>query len=253
MTISKTIALAFSMFSAIPVPFIKAEDWSEKNLKYILCAFPLVGLAIAILWHIANHIFLSFTHFSLLRAAVLTALPVLVTGGIHLDGYLDACDAFFSHKSKEDKLLIMKDSHSGAFAIIYCAIYFIIYFSCVFENRNFVGFLPVFIIERLLSALAVATFPNAKTSGLAKTFSDTMAKKKTTAFCIFSIICISILSLILFSLPALIAILAAFANFLIYYIVSKRVFGGITGDLAGAFVEITELFSLFAFTIVSAN
>ena len=107
MTILKTIALAFSMFSAIPVPFIKAEDWSEKNLKYILCAFPLVGLAIAILWHIANLIFLSFTHFSLLRAAVLTALPVLVTGGIHLDGYLDACDAFFSHKSKEDKLLIM--------------------------------------------------------------------------------------------------------------------------------------------------
>ena len=47
MTVLQTIAVAFAMFSAVPVPQF---DWNEKNMRYSLCAFPLVGVLCGVLW-----------------------------------------------------------------------------------------------------------------------------------------------------------------------------------------------------------
>ena len=52
-------------------------------------------------------------------------IPVLVTGGIHLDGLLDTADALSSWQTRERRLEILKDSHAGAFAIIVCCGYFL--------------------------------------------------------------------------------------------------------------------------------
>ena len=41
MTVLQTIAVAFAMFSALPVPQF---EWNEKNMRYAMCAFPLIGL-----------------------------------------------------------------------------------------------------------------------------------------------------------------------------------------------------------------
>ena len=46
MTVLQTIAVAFAMFSAVPVPQF---DWNEKNMRYSLCAFPLVGVLCGVL------------------------------------------------------------------------------------------------------------------------------------------------------------------------------------------------------------
>lgn len=43
MIVLQTIAVAFAMFSAIPVPQF---DWNEKNMRYAMCAFPLIGAVI---------------------------------------------------------------------------------------------------------------------------------------------------------------------------------------------------------------
>ena len=47
MIILQTIAVAFAMFSAIPVPQF---DWNEKNMRYAMCAFPLIGAVCGALW-----------------------------------------------------------------------------------------------------------------------------------------------------------------------------------------------------------
>lgn len=60
--------------------------------------------------------------------AVLILIPVLITGGIHLDGLLDTADALSSYKTKEEKLEILKDSHAGAFAIIIGICWFVLDF-----------------------------------------------------------------------------------------------------------------------------
>ena len=114
-----------TLCSRIPVPQTK---WNEKSMRWCICFLPLVGAVIgAVQW--AAYIVL--THFSfgrVFRAAVLTVLPVLLSGGIHMDGYMDTCDAIHSYGSREKRLEILKDPHVGAFAVIGAFVYFILDF-----------------------------------------------------------------------------------------------------------------------------
>ena len=126
MTILQTIAVAFAMFSAIPMPQF---EWSQKNMRYALCAFPLIGAVCGGLWCLVGVLPVP----ELVRAAGFCLVPVLVTGGIHLDGFADTCDALSSYGDAEKKLGILKDPHCGAFCsypimhifhIVFCALCF---------------------------------------------------------------------------------------------------------------------------------
>ena len=58
-------------------------------------------------------------------AVALVLVPVIVTGGIHVDGLLDTSDALSSWRDREKRLEILKDSHAGAFAVITACVYFL--------------------------------------------------------------------------------------------------------------------------------
>ena len=90
------------MFSALPMPQF---DWNEKNMRYALCAFPLVGVVCGALWCVCGVLPLP----AVARAAGFCLVPVWVTGGIHLDGYADTCDALSSYGDTAKKLEILKD------------------------------------------------------------------------------------------------------------------------------------------------
>ena len=96
------------------------------------------------------------------------ALPVLITGGIHMDGFLDTMDGVCSYGDREKKLEILKDPHLGAFAVIYTFAYMLLYAgaSCEFAARaeGSARLLPVLFMtmERALSGLSVLSFPSAK-------------------------------------------------------------------------------------------
>ena len=173
MIVLQTIAVAFAMFSAVPVPQFA---WNEKNMRYALCAFPLVGLLCGALWCVCGVLPLPAPA----RAAGFCLVPVWVTGGIHLDGYADTCDALASYGDREKKLEILKDPHCGAFAVIRLCSYFLAYFAlctCVsFTPRVGVLWVLALVLERALSGLAVASFPMAKNTGLAHTFATAADK-----------------------------------------------------------------------------
>ena len=96
------LAIAISMYSKIPAP---AVDWNDKNMKYAMCFFPVVGVVTGLLQFGAGYALLTYTSCGkLLFAAVMTLIPVLVTGGIHLDGYADTIDALSSWGDREKKL-----------------------------------------------------------------------------------------------------------------------------------------------------
>lgn len=115
MNIIKSICVAFSMYSKIPMPRV---EWNEKNMKYAMCFFPLVGAVIGGLMLLVRFLCGRFGFNTSVYAVVMTALPVLVSGGIHTDGFIDTADALSSYGDKEKKLEILKDPHTGAFAII---------------------------------------------------------------------------------------------------------------------------------------
>lgn len=105
MSIIKSMVIAFSMYSKIPMPHLELD---EKDMKYVMGFFPLIGLITGTLvygWIYAGKI-LYVPDIS--RTLVLIILPVIITGGIHVDGYMDTCDALNSYGDREKKLAILR-------------------------------------------------------------------------------------------------------------------------------------------------
>ena len=124
MTALATVAVAFAMFSAIPVP---QPVWNERNMRYALCAFPLIGVVCGLAWAGWAWLAGALAFPPLLRAGGLCLAPVLITGGIHLDGYADTSDALASCAEPARKREILADPHCGAFAVIRLCVYFTAY------------------------------------------------------------------------------------------------------------------------------
>ena len=184
-------------------------------------------------------------------ASILFCLvPVAVTGGIHLDGYADTSDALSSYGDREKKLEILKDSHCGAFAVIRLCCYFAAYFglcgSVRFTPRAGLCWTLALVLERALSGFAVAAFPLAKDTGLAHTFA-TAADKQTVCRFLCGLSALLVLALTALGGGGLAA--AALLALWRYYFVAKKQFGGITGDLAGWFLQRAELWMLAALAV----
>ena len=240
MIVLQTMAVAFAMFSALPVPQF---TWNSKNMRYALCAFPLIGGVIGALWSLCGALPLP----DMIRAGGFCLIPVLVTGGIHLDGYADTSDALSSYGDREKKLEILKDPHCGAFAVIRLCSYFLAYFAlctCVqFTPRVGALWTLALVLERTLSGYAVAAFPMAKNTGLAHTFAT--AADKTTVRRVLTVLAVVLAAGMMF-LRGWALVLAALAVLFYYNKMSAKQFGGITGDLAGWFLQKAELWMLAA-------
>ena len=105
--------MAWGMFLAIPCPY---KRWDEAARPFMLAALPLIGVIVGGVW-VAALWLCRFLPLSV-AALLLTAAPWLCTGFIHLDGYMDVCDAVLSRRDLATRQRILKDSHSGAFAVI---------------------------------------------------------------------------------------------------------------------------------------
>lgn len=232
--------IAFAMFSKIPVP---RADWDKENMKYMMCFFPGIGLVMGILVWGYGKLCGLLEFGSVMRGAGFVLIPVLVTGGIHLDGFLDTVDALSSYQPKERKLEILKDSHAGAFAVLMGCAYFVLGLGVWSEMELKV--LPVmgvgFVISRSLSGLALTFFPCANKKGSLGMFADAAQKKVVRlvlGLWLSGCLCLSFwfdwrLSLILWGTAA--------AVYGYYYHVAVTQFGGTTGDIAGFFVQVCEL------------
>ena len=239
----QTIAVAFAMFSAVPVPQF---DWNEKNMRFALCAFPLVGAVCGLCWLILA--FLPLPGF--LRGALFCLAPVTVTGGIHLDGYADTWDALASCGDAAKKQEILKDPHCGAFAVIRLCVYFVLYLAlCVTmtpSSRAVICAGLGFILSRTLSGWAVAALPLAKNTGLAHTFA-TAADRRTVSLVLGVLAAALVIAQIAVGrLTGLAMASAAGLTLWRYAHVAKTQFGGISGDLAGWFLQKCELWQLAA-------
>lgn len=241
----KSILIAFSMYSKIPVP---KTEWNEKSMRYTMCFFPLVGVVIGALMYAAGTLILMADIKSVLKAAVMTVIPIMLTGGIHLDGFLDTMDAIGSWAPKEKRLEILKDSNSGAFAVIGGCVYFVLSLGIWSEMSldMLKSAVLVFVLSRALSGLSVVSFPMAKNTGLAAMFSNAAHKRRVRIVMLLWIALTAACMVVINPLTGAAAVLCAAAVFAYYYFMSKKNFGGITGDLAGYFLQVCELVCIAA-------
>ena len=240
MTVLRAVGMAFALYSRIPVPPL---DWESGARRYTLYAFPVVGLAVGgglLLWTwLAGALGLG----QLLWAAGMTAIPLLITGGIHLDGFCDVCDALASHQSRERKLEIMADPHVGAFAVQGCGLLLLLTFGlwCQAERTDgglWAALLLVPVLSRGLSAFAALTLPNARGGGLLAAVTGERRRGRWLPLC-GALLCAAGLAVLK---PGYLWIGGAALLALWYYVkTAKREFGGTTGDLAGWFLQLCEL------------
>ena len=249
--IFRSISMAFSMFSVIPMPMI---EWKQENMKYMLSAFPLVGAVIGAALFIWSHICAWLNLGQLLFAAGLTLIPMGISGGIHMDGFCDTCDALGSHASPEKKRLILKDSNAGAFAVISFGAYLIAYFALASEiepssNAMLLCCLIPF-ISRCMSGFTGLTFPSSSSEGLLKTFTGAASKAALVIVLVLFALSISFACLISL-LAGLLMLLGAVLFALYIYFMSRKQFGGMSGDISGYLLQMTELIllAIIVFTV----
>ena len=171
-----------------------------------------------------------------------------------MDGFCDTVDALSSQQDRERRLEILKDSHAGAFAIIFAGVWMVVYYACwnaVTDWRTVLTVGVGFVLSRALSALALATFQGARKKGMLQGFADA-AKKRTVmiTMLVYIVLCAAAL-IILGHWIGLIIVLANGLVFLYYRITSYKKFGGTTGDLAGWFLQLAELSTVLCVGIFS--
>lgn len=245
MTFIKAFFAAFSTYSIIPVPQF---EWDEDVTRHAICFFPFVGVlcggAVWVWCTAAKAAGIG----SVFSAAAAVSIPLLLPGGIHLDGFMDTVDAISSHQSRERRLEIMKDPNCGAFAVIYCFIYLLMEFGIYHELFNLgtaVLACHLFVLSRSLSAFCVLTLPNARKNGMLSAFTEN-ANSLAAVLWLVALFTSCALLFIAYSPKAggLAVVLMLLIMFL-YRKMTLSLFGGTTGDTAGFLLCVSELAGLF--------
>jgi adenosylcobinamide-GDP ribazoletransferase len=219
------------------VPIRRELHFSARTIIY----FPLIGALLGLVLVLA---------FSLLRsilpapvtAALLVACWALLTGGLHLDGLSDACDALFAATTRERRLEILRDVHLGSFGAAGLILILLLKFAALTQVNPLAIFLAP-VLARWAMVLA-ACFPLARKEGMANIFSSGMNRRVVTIATIFTFI---------ISVPyGWFAVAAWFTASLVVLVIARlaesRV-GGMTGDIYGLVCECVEVSVLIIGTI----
>ena len=240
MRLLSSMAIAFATYSRIPMPRVA---WTDENRRYSMCFFPLVGVvigALLVFWlWLCEHLAIG----PCLKGVIGALLPIWVTGGIHMDGFMDTTDALSSWQTKERRLEILKDSHVGAFAVMACAGYLLATAGLMSEaslkDAPLLGM--VYVASRAMSAWALTVFQSARPQGMLDGFARAAQKRAVQAACAAYLVgCV----LVWAALGGWLALPCAAASALClagYRHMAYERFGGITGDLAGWFVQVAEV------------
>ncbi len=242
MKILRWIAVSFSLYSAIPMPHFK---WKEEDMSKSLCFFPLVGAVIGGLVYGINRLHFINDLPLFVRTLLTVIIPIVVTGGFHLDGFMDTKDALHSYLPRERKLEILKDPHIGAFAVIHLLVYLMVYCAAVGVilgkgKRNFIIIFALsFVLSRSLSGITSLRFKKAKKEGMLS--GETGGKNNGIILFLTGVLVITLIAMA-FRNPFVAGITAILqgAAVLYYRHMAYKEFGGVTGDTAGFLLCISE-------------
>ncbi|MDH5392283.1 MAG: adenosylcobinamide-GDP ribazoletransferase [Gammaproteobacteria bacterium] len=239
----RSFLLALAFLTRIPGPAI--DNISDRDIALSQYYYPLIGLIIGLLLLLGEH-FISLPS-AALEAALLLALWVYITGALHIDGLADCADAWVGGYGDKDKtLLIMKDPQSGPVAVSLVVCMLLIKFTAleiIIENGSWSALLLSTVIARSLLPLLFQTTPYVRSHGLGSALS---ARPSLPLTITMQILCL-LLAILLAGLSGLFIVVAAGLLFIIIRHLSIKRVGGITGDVAGAMVELTEVLVLVAF------
>ncbi|MFJ8517252.1 adenosylcobinamide-GDP ribazoletransferase [Lysinibacillus xylanilyticus] len=242
-----SIQLAFQFFTVLPVH--KEIPLSKSTITGMFAFLPWVGALMGTVvaaviyglteWTASSEILLSF---------VIIGLFALFTGGLHLDGFIDMGDAYFSYRDREKRLEILDDPRVGAFGVL--SVLFLVLGKFVilhelFVQHKFALWMPVFIplLTRVGMSFYFMSLKCSKEKGLAYFFKTHIKQGLLICFMLLTLIIAysSLLFVIGFSIIPLVLIAVLAIAFLVFRQFTVRNFGGVSGDLLGASIEGMEV------------
>ncbi len=246
----KDFLAAFSLYSRIPMPHVRFEEGEGSGAILFL---PFVGAVIGGLTFgmIRLNLILDLPVFVLM--ILLTIIPLALTGGFHLDGFLDVEDAISSFHDKEKSLQILKDPHIGAFAVIRFALFALLWLGALYlllfnaakcgELTGLYQYAICFALTRSFCGLTSLVLKKARPDGML-TRETKSPGKGGIVFLALQALAGSVFLILLCPLAGVLA-LAGIGVFTLYYAsLCKKRFGGVTGDTAGFYVTVSELVCL---------
>lgn len=233
----RALCMCFSNFTAIPCPY---RPWDEDARGLMLVCLPIVGAALGFLWYL-----LALVGGRLLpaaRTALIVTLPWLLTGFMHLDGFMDASDALLSWRPREQRLRILKDPHAGSFAVIAMAVLALFSWGAASamgpkDDLRALVFLPV--ISRCGSAFCVLTLKPLSASQYAQR--EDAPAQRLAALAMWAVAVIFCALWLGGAAWVLGVETLAYAAATLW---AYRTLGGVSGDVAGFALSISECAAL---------
>ncbi len=245
---ARPLLLALQFLTRLPVPEITAVE--DRDIGRSQLWYPLVGLLIGLL--LAAFAWMLTSVPALLRAALLLAVWVAITGALHLDGLGDSADAWMGGTgSRERTLAIMKDPCSGPGAVVVLATVLLIKFAALESIlRAADGFLLLLapILGRVALPLLFLTTAYVRPGGLGSAFARHLPRRAGILVVLASVLGVAMAM----GRVGVVSIVAAAAMFLVLRSMMLRRIHGTTGDTAGAMVELIETTVLVTVVIAVA-
>ncbi len=246
-TVWHSLQLAFQFFTVLPVH--KELPLTRPTITGMFACLPWIGALMgttvaAVLygltqWTASSEVMLAF---------IIIALFALWTGGLHLDGFIDMGDAYFSYRDRDKRVEILDDPRVGAFGVL--SVLFLLMGKFVvlhelFVQHKFALWMVLFVpfLTRVGMSFYFLSLDCSKEKGLAYFFKSHIHASLLKVFMLLSL-GIALAVVVIFTqfslLPIVLVIVLAFA-LLIFRQFTLRNFGGVSGDLLGASIEGMEV------------
>lgn len=237
-------AMCQSMFCAIPAP----QVWDEKAKDKMLLFLPIVGLEIGAIWVGIAWAFRLLNLPTMIAALILSAYPYIVTGFLHLDGYMDVTDAVKSWRDLERRREILKDSHVGSFAVIGIVLLMLAQFALFASapaDADFLILIFVPAISRCCSSLAVTGLKPMSTSQYAD-----QKKPKSHIVALTAMLCIFLGAGFLLCGKYGFALLGGLVGYGFALRRGYKSLDGMNGDISGYALTIGELCAVAVYALI---
>jgi adenosylcobinamide-GDP ribazoletransferase len=248
---------ALQFLTIIPIPW--RREVRPEELGRSAGYFPIVGLIIGLILAGLSGLLNLFLPL-LVTNALLIASMVVISGALHVDGFVDTFDGLASHRTAEDRWQVMNDSRAGGFGIVSAVLLLLVKFtslSSIPDTLLITTLVLMPIVSRWTMVYAIFAYPYAKPSGLGKAFKQGTSWPRFTMATLTALVLVFILSQWLLNvlvIAQLIGLAIMFFLWVITVVVAtyfKSKFSGLTGDNYGAINEVAEVCVLIFISLLA--
>ena len=241
-----------SLFAALQflliTPAFTRRPFTATEMGRAVGFYPLVGLLLGGFLALADAVLGSLWPIPV-RSALVLGLWIILTGGLHVDGFLDSCDGLLGGATPETRMEIMRDERIGAYALAGGVVLLLTLFSSLdtIAGGRWAALLLAPLLARWGISLSVVAFPYARASGLGRDIKDHAGKTELLLATSTTLIAVAVTALVLRSAAPVIALLAAGVMFWCCTRFILHRIPGMTGDTYGAISMLIEAGTLLVF------